>query len=195
MYVPASFAEHDPAKLRALIDAHGFATLVTIADGAPFASHLPLALDGDRIIGHMARANPQWRHFEHAAALAVFAGPHAYVSPTWYAGADHVPTWNYAVVHVRGRARTVSDERAIAILERLVERYEPTPWRVRDLPSDKLRNLVKAIVAFELPIESITGKWKVGQNRTREDALAAAAALDARGETDIAALMRAARAS
>jgi transcriptional regulator len=198
MYIPSSFAERDPAALRTLIADRGFATLVTSdAAGVPLGSHLPLLHVDDgsphgRLIGHMARANPQWRQFEREA-LAVFTGPHAYVSPTWYAGPDHVPTWNYAAVHAYGVAQPVGDARALEILEQLVAHYEPTPWKVADLPAAKISQLVAAIVAFELPIARLEGKWKVGQNREPIDRQAAAEALAGQGgeAAEVAALMRA----
>jgi transcriptional regulator len=153
---------------------------------------VPLALVGETLVGHVARANPQWQHFG-GEVLAIFAGPHAYVSPTWYAGPDHVPTWNYAVVHAYGVARTVDDDRALEILDLLVEQYEPTPWRARDLPAEKRAKLVKAIVAFEMPVSRWEGKWKVGQNREPADRAAAAEALAGQGgeAAEIAALMKA----
>jgi transcriptional regulator len=197
MYIPSSFAQRDAASLRSLIADRGFATLVTTGAETPTASHLPLVLADDGsphgvLLGHMARANPQWRQFDREA-LAVFAGPHAYVSPTWYAGPDHVPTWNYAAVHAYGIARPVGDARALEILELLVARYEPTPWKVADLPAEKVTQLVAAIVAFEIPIARLEGKWKVGQNREPVDRAAAADALAAQGgeAAEVAALMRA----
>ncbi|MCA9676958.1 MAG: FMN-binding negative transcriptional regulator, partial [Myxococcales bacterium] len=203
MYAPSSFAQRDRGAIVALMRDHGFAQLVTVADGAPWVSHLPLLHleDGSAhgvLVGHMARANPQWRHFEAGDALAVFTGPHAYVSPRYYASPEQVPTWNYAVVHAHGRARAIDDPaRARAVLELLVAQYEgdaATPWRVDDLPADKLGRLLQAITAFELPIAGLDGKWKVGQNRAVEDREAAAAALVASGEpvaAAVAALMRA----
>jgi len=131
MYLPKPFREDDPARLHALIRAHGFATLISERDGEPFASHLPLLLDAERgprgtLLGHMARANPQWRSFDQGrAALAIFHGPHCYVSPSWYANAPAVPTWNYAAVHAYGRPRVLEDGGEVRAL--LGRRPVPTP--------------------------------------------------------------------
>lgn len=194
MYVPRIYANHDHAELVALIRAHGFATLVT-ADLE--ASHLPLLHVDDgsplgKLVGHMARANPQWQHFQ-GEALAVFGGPHAYVSPSMYVSPRMVPTWNYAVVHAYGTPRLVDDARAI--LDALVAHYEatrPAPWDVTQLPADYTAQLIQQIVAFEIPITRIQGKWKVGQNREEVDRLAAADALSSGSEDDraVAELMR-----
>src|SRR3954469_15609634 len=112
MYIPAAFAERDLTKLHDFIEQHSFGLLVSQVDGLPFASHLPFLLDRTAgphgtLIGHMARANPQWRTLAGQMALVVFSGPHAYVSPTWYEAANTVPTWNYAAVHATGRAEVV----------------------------------------------------------------------------------------
>ena len=192
MYVPRHFAQDDPAALRALMERYGFALLVTTVDGAPFASHLPLlhrAEGGEfgSLIGHMARPNPQWRGFAHGGpALAVFQGPHAYVSPSWYASAEAVPTWNYTAVHAYGRPRVVDDQgAALAILERLVAVHEngrPEPWGIDRVPADFRDTQVRGIVAFEMPIERLEGKFKLGQNRPAADRQGAARALRASGE-------------
>src|SRR5579884_840207 len=118
MYIPKHFAVHDPAWIRAFIDEYRFATLVTLADGEPFATHLPLLYEpgagpNGLLRGHMARANPHWKSFEGSIQLAIFTGPHAYVSPTWYETAGPaVPTWNYTAVHAYGKARVVDEAAA-----------------------------------------------------------------------------------
>src|SRR5262249_39789477 len=112
MYIPGAFAVEDRAVLYDFLDRFGFATLVSVVDGAPFGPPLPMLLDreGGRLLGHVARANPHWHGFDgEREALVVFHGPHAYVSPSWYAAALAVPTWNYAAVHVYGRPRPVTD--------------------------------------------------------------------------------------
>lgn len=179
MYLPKPFREDDPARLHALIRGHGFATLISELDGEPFASHLPLLLDAGRgprgtLLGHMARANPQWRSFEKGVSvLAIFHGPHCYVSPSWYANAPAVPTWNYAAVHAYGRPRVLDDEEEVrALLGRLTETHESgfeRPWLLDSVPDDMMRSLLEAIVAFEVPIERLEGKLKLSQNRPPED--------------------------
>src|SRR5688572_2480299 len=114
MYVPKHFSESDPETLTGIVAAYGFATLVTDVDGAPSATHVPLLLEGNcapggRLVGHVARANPHWRSFDGRTALAIFHGPHGYVSPRWYATSPAVPTWNYAAVHAYGAPRVIDD--------------------------------------------------------------------------------------
>ena len=180
MYIPASFKVDDPDQLACFIQSNSFATLVTSrGDEAPLATHLPLNLktrsDGsaESLRGHMARANPQWRDFspEHEI-LAIFSGPHAYVSPSWYASKPAVPTWNYAVAHVYGLPRVIADtEQLKAVLSETVEVYESqrqSPW-TDDLPTDLREQLLQAIVGFEIQITRIEGKFKLGQNRSSED--------------------------
>jgi len=127
MYLPSQFRETDRDRIATLVRDYPLATLVTVDDGAPFVGHVPLLHDpaAGLLLGHLARANPQWRHLAGGqAVLAVFHGPHAYVSPGWY-GTPGVPTWNYAVVHARGRARLVEERAAaLAILERLTAVHE-----------------------------------------------------------------------
>lgn len=177
MYVPASFAEDDLPTLHGLIDAHPFALLVTVADGLPVASHIPFLLDRQRgergtLIGHLARANPQWRSFT-TSALVVFEGPHAYVSPSWYAGEPNVPTWNYAVVHAYGTPRVLADGAVVrAEIDRLVAAYEGSrarPWSTAAVPSAYVDRMLSAIVAFEIPIDRLEGKFKLSQNKTAAD--------------------------
>ncbi len=201
MYVPRSFVQADRPAIAALLRDHDFATLVTVDAGAPFVTHLPLLHVDDssphgKLVGHMARANPQWRHFTGGEACAVFTGPHAYVSPRWYASAEQVPTWNYAAVHASGTARILeAPAQARAAIEALVARHErgATAWRIDELPAAKIDQLLAAIVAFELPIARLEAKWKVGQNRAAVDRLAAADVLAGSEHADaraIAALMR-----
>lgn len=186
MYVPKHFAVDDPAELRRFMEQHGFATVVTAVDGVPFASHLPLILDPSTgpygtLTGHLARANPHWRHFAGAISLAIFNGPHAYVSPSWYTVTPSVPTWNYATIHAYGEIRAVIEpERSRAILQRSIEREERaagTGWSMASLDPGYLEHMQEQIVAFELPIARIEGKFKLSQNRTPADRDNVAAAL------------------
>lgn len=189
LYLPPAFASGDRAAIARLFDEHPFATLFTAAAGEPQVSHLPLLHRADPpphgvLIGHMARANPHWRHFGGGASLAVFHGPHAYVSPSWYADpAAQVPTWNYAVAHVHGRAEIVADRDAtLATLQAMIARFEggrTAPWRLQ-LEGARLDAMVGAIVAFRLVIERIDAKFKLSQNKDLTDRRRVAAAL--RGE-------------
>jgi transcriptional regulator len=178
IYTPSTFSARDETAIARLVRDHPFATLITPGNPEPFISHLPLELASDRgphgtLLGHMARANPHWRHFGDAASIAVFHGPHAYVSPSWYVEpATAVPTWNYAVVHVHGMAAPMSDPAETrALLDRLVRRYEgtrPRPWQLQ-LEGRPLEVLLEAIVGFHVRIERIDAKLKLSQNRGAED--------------------------
>lgn len=178
MYLPKSFEVTDPDKLAEVMCRFSFATLVTMADGGPFATHLPILHrpqpgTAGVLVGHVARANPQWQHFVNPSeSLAIFSGPHAYVSPSWYATELAVPTWNYLAVHAYGVPRVVEDEAwLIELLDEMVQRYEsnqPQPWP-NQLPEDFRRNLLKSIVGFEMPISRIDGKFKLSQNRSAQD--------------------------
>ena len=196
MYLPPAFAEPDPTVLHAVMRRHGFALLVTVLDGTPVATHLPLLLDAERgphgtLWGHLARPNHQWQGFGPGESLAVFQGPHAYVSPTWYTSAPAVPTWNYVAVHAYGTPQVVDDPAAIrAGLDRLTAVYEgdgPGAYRP-DWGIDFTTNLAKGIVAFELPISRLEGKFKLSQNRSEADQAAVAARLAAAAEGDERAL-------
>lgn len=202
MYVPSSFAVNDSVRLREFIASNGFATLVTYDGNVPFASHLPILLRRDdhgfgTLVAHMARANPQWRHFaDGREALVIFQGPHAYVSPMWYESQPAVPTWNFTAVHVYGTPRIVSERtQVLAILDQLVTFYESprtNPWS-GELPDDYRDQLVAGIVAFEIPVRHVEGKFKLGQNRSQADQDGVAAALaqsDRESDRHVAAMMR-----
>lgn len=200
LYVPAHFRIEDRTALVDFMRANAFATLVSGATGAMNVSHIPFVIDADpggavRLLGHVARANPHWRALEAGAAAAViFQGPHAYVSPTWYENHPAVPTWNYAVVHAHGHATLMDEAGLRALLESLSSHYEshrPSPWRMRDLAPDYVATMLRAIVGFTIVVERLEGKFKLSQNRPGADAARVAAALEAEGETALAALMRA----
>jgi transcriptional regulator len=197
MYVPASFRIDDRATLHAFMLRHSFATLVTTGT-EPYVTHVPLLLDADRgpngtIVGHFARPNPHG-NLDHARqpSVAIFHGPHAYVSPSWYrSGAPAVPTWNYAVVHAWGNLSLMTEPADVAaVLDRTVKVYEsllPSPWEDR-LPREMKEKLVASVVAFEMPIERLEGKFKLGQNRAAEDQMGAIEALESAGDPDSTAL-------
>ena len=195
MYVPKHFAEDDPDRLAALIAEHDFAVLFTDGATGPFATHLPLLLDRGRgakgtLIGHVARANPHWKTFDGRRGLAVFAGPHAYVSPRWYEAAPAVPTWNYVAVHATGTLRAVEDPVALrAILERMTARYEGEDgWRLGALDEKFTAAMMRGIVGVELAIELLEGKLKLSQNRSAADR---AGVVEALADHPLAAAMRA----
>jgi len=207
VYIPPAYREQDVATLHRHMAAVGFATLVTVGDGGPLVSHLPMLLDPDRgprgeLHGHLARANPQWRASDLGkSAVAIFIGPEAYVSPSWYPSKhEHgkaVPTWNYATVHALGKLEVFDDpQRLAAHVTRLTERHEgrfAEPWKVSDAPADYLRSQLKGIVGIVLRIETLEGKMKLSQNRSIADRRAVAAALaasDRAGDRATAELMR-----
>jgi transcriptional regulator len=189
MYIPNHFRIDHHETLFGFVERYSFATLVSTVDGSPFATHLPMVIDRQRnaVLGHVARANPHWRSFDgNSEALAIFSGPHAYISPSWYAASPAVPTWNYAAVHVYGRPTLVDASATADIVDTLVAKYEshrPKPWP-NDLPADFRDRLLAAIVGFEMPIERIEGKFKLGQNRSEADQLRTIAHLQAGSAED-----------
>lgn len=172
MYIPAAFAESNLTKLHEFIDQNSFGILVSQAEGLPFAAHLPFLLDRTAgpygtLVGHMARANPQWREAAGQIALAIFAGPHVYISPTWYEAEQVVPTWNYIAVHVYGRLQVIEEkESLLEIVQAMVRFYEqamPRPWSF-DPSSTFVERMLAQIVGFRIEVEKIEGKWKLNQN-------------------------------
>ena len=199
MYIPKHFAEDDTDTITGLIAAFPFGVLVSDGAGAPLASHLPFLVerrgDEDFLIAHMARANPHWQMFDgDAEALVVFQGPHGYVSPNWYASVGRVPTWNYAAVHVYGVPRLVSPERTHEVIATLTRHFEsglPQPWSMDALAEGRRDALLAALVAFEIPMTRVEGKWKLGQNMSDADRAAAATGIEtAGGDAALATLMR-----
>jgi transcriptional regulator len=177
MYCPEHFKETNPERISALIKGNPLGMLITAPDGEPFVSHLPFILESSagsqgKLLGHMARANPQWQHFvEGSKVLVVFQGPHAYVSPSWYSSPG-VPTWNYAVVHLRGIPRLLEGESELeALVEQITHVHEsnlPNPWKP-NLTGERRSKLLNMIVGFEIEITHIQGKFKLSQNRPPED--------------------------
>jgi transcriptional regulator len=191
MYMPKLFQEKDRATLHQLMQTYSFATLVTLQDGLPYASHVPLLLRPDdgpygTLVGHLARANPQWRHFDpDHEVLVIFQGPHTYVSPSWYEVHPSVPTWNYTAVHAYGTPRIIEEHGEFYdTLSDLVQVYEAPsaqPWRF-ELPDDYVQKMMRAIVGVSIRITRLEGKYKLSQNRSPEDQRRVAAVLQAQGE-------------
>jgi transcriptional regulator len=175
MYIPASHAETDPAKLHDFMRSNSFATLVTENETGMIASHLPLLFDADAgpmglLMGHMARANPQWRDVR-GEAMVLFNGPHVYISPSWYEADGTVPTWNYTAVHAYGTFQVVDDrDFLLELLRRTVAYYEsprPQPWTF-DEKAPHVDPMIRAIVGFRIEINRLEGKWKLSQNHPEE---------------------------
>jgi transcriptional regulator len=196
MYVPPHFAETDRVTLHEFIERHSFGLLVSQVDGEPFATHLPLLLDRTAephgtLVGHMARANPQWKELARQTALAVFSGPHSYVSPSWYEAENVVPTWNYVAVHAYGRVRLVEDrDTLLDIVRRSVAVYEadkPRPWALGG-SSTFADRLLGQIVGFRIEIDRLEGKWKLSQNHPAERRKKVIRAFEVQGGEDAMAL-------
>jgi transcriptional regulator len=176
MYLPSSFAETDLTTLHNFIEQYSFGLLVSSVEGLPFASHLPLLLERasgphGTLVGHMARANPQWREASGQTALAIFTGPHAYISPAWYEAEEVVPTWNYTTVHAYGRVQIIGAAESLReIVAKTVQVHEqsmPRPWQF-DGSGTFVERQLKQIVGFRIPINKIEGKWKLNQNHPVE---------------------------
>ena len=190
MYVPKHFEETDPSILKGLMREFSFALLVTAREGVPIGTHVPLHINDSgenvRLWGHLARANTHWQDFDgQREAMAVFQGPHSYISPNWYASEDLPPTWNYAIIHAYGRPKIIEDTDEIKeILSQLVRSNENDltgNWRIGKLTKKNMTAQLKSIVVFEIPIDRLEGKFKMSQNRGPEDAQGAAEGLRAIG--------------
>lgn len=179
MYIPGHFDEPRVEVLHALMRARPLASLITLSAGGLDANHIPLHLSADptpygTLRGHVARVNPVWRDLARdVEALAIFHGPDAYISPSWYptkaATGKAVPTWNFAVAHAYGTLRVIDDAtwlRAhLATLSASHEAAFPEPWQLSDAPRDYTDKLIGAIVGIEIGITRLRGKWKLSQNQ------------------------------
>jgi transcriptional regulator len=176
VYTPETFESPNHALTLELIRRYEFAMLLTADNDECFATHIPFILEDEgrkeaRILAHMARKNPQWKTLDPARKLTiVFQGPHSYISPRWYQADDgeNVPTWNYAAVHVHGYPHVIEDEgTSFGFIQKLIQRHEDN-WRV-ELPSAKIRAMLKEVVAFEIRDLSFEAKFKMSQNRPEVD--------------------------
>jgi len=172
MYIPDYFAITETTVAYEAIEKNSFATLFSIHRGEPFATHLPLLLNKEKtyLYGHFARSNPQWKDIESQTVLAVFHGPHCYISPSWYETNQAVPTWNYVVVHVYGEVEFITDEHELmSSLNDMVLKYEATnsSYRLQDVDTDLLRGMIKGIQGFKIKINEIEGKVKLSQNHSQ----------------------------
>ncbi|NOT75970.1 MAG: FMN-binding negative transcriptional regulator [Cyclobacteriaceae bacterium] len=188
MYTPKNFRNENSDELKQFIRDNGFGILISQMEGKPWATHIPMILseDGKTLTGHVARANFQWKNFDTASdVLAVFSGPHAYISSSWY---DHenVPTWNYIAVHVTGKIRIIEDEALLQSLKDLVNKYEKDsacPVTVEKMTPKLLQADIKAIVAFEIQIEKMEASYKLSQNRDDKNYQQIIAELQRRNDT------------
>ena len=201
MYLPEIFEEKDHEKLYQLIENYPFATLVSQSSNGLEANHLPfkLLLEPEHhsaiLVAHIARNNPLHTQIRNGTeVLVIFQGEQGYISPNWYPSKQqhhqHVPTWNYQVVHVNGAIRFLEDEKflrgILAKLTRTHEAKQPKPWKMSDAPSDYIAEELKGIIGIEIEIQQMTGKFKLSQNRDKVDAVGVVDSLEQRGEAKLA---------
>jgi transcriptional regulator len=202
VYLPPAFTETRPAVLVAHIERHDFGLLLSRGTAGLVASHIPFLVERRdeelHLLGHLARPNPQVEDLgQDGEVLAIFSGPHAYISPRWYAGGPSVPTWNYVDVHAYGTVRLIKDDDWLrGLLRRLSEQHEagsPAPWRIEDLPEAYLEGMVKGIIGLDIAVSRLEGKFKLSQNRPAADRPRVIAALEQGGDENslaVAKLMR-----
>lgn len=177
MYIPKYYKNEDIDAIRAFISENGFAILVSHVAGKPWATHIPLVLDKDAnhkdiLVGYISKANSQWKYLDkNEEILAIFSGPHAYVSSSWY---DHenVPTWNYIAVHVFGKIHIIEGEVLKKQLSKLVDKYEAkmhNPVNVYKMSNDFIESEMRGIVGFEIEITDIQAAKKLSQNRDEKN--------------------------
>ncbi|MBD2214739.1 FMN-binding negative transcriptional regulator [Nostoc linckia FACHB-104] len=178
MYIPTAFREDDIEKLVAFMRAHSFATLVSIVNDVPVASHIPLVVTVEngvvKLLGHLAKANSQWKSFGDGETLAIFTGPHAYISPSLYEKEESVPTWNYIAVHAYGLPQVItlgdSPAQMDQMIDEMIDTYDAgykSQWH--NLSGNFREGMMNGIVAFEITVTSLEGKYKLSQNRSHYD--------------------------
>jgi transcriptional regulator len=176
MYIPELYKNENEEEITTFLRNNSFGILVNLLDGQLWATHIPLELEqnesGKKLLcGHISRDNPQWKGFQsNADILAIFSGPHSYISSSWYEK-ENVPTWNYIAVHVYGKIKIIEGDDVIASLKRLTDKYEQNsknPVRLEDL-SEKTMRQVAGIIAFEIEIDRIEAVKKMSQNRNERD--------------------------
>jgi transcriptional regulator len=176
MYVPRRYEEKDAGKIHAFLKENSFAILVSVKDGLPIGTHIPLQLEknaagADILMGHISRGNEQkYTLVDGAKVLAIFPGPHAYISPRWYTEMQ-VPTWNYIAVHVYGTVRIVEGEELRAALSRLIHTYEqnnPRPVTIGEIPEKTVSDDLRGIVGFEISMDDVQAAYKLSQNRDEQ---------------------------
>jgi transcriptional regulator len=196
MYIPRRYEEKDVETVHAFIRENSFAILVSVLDGVPVATHIPLLLEKDGegrdvLVGHIARGNGQKGSFAGgggeggAKVLAIFPGPHAYVSPRWYTQMN-VPTWNYMAVHVYGTLTVIEGEELRAALSRLVDNYEqhlPKPVDMGEIGEERVSSEMRGIVGFRIVVEEIQAAYKLSQNRDEKSYHEVVRQLEAGDET------------
>ncbi len=177
MYTPGSFKNENLKELHQHMENWSFITLITPVDKTSQITHLPVLLDRKSgefgaITGHFAKQNPHWEYLKESESVAIFHGPHAYISPAWYAKLD-VPTWNYAVIHAHGNAEIITDKNLLLNHQKeLIDKFEKNEycdWDMSKLSEDYIDTLLGMVVGFKLTITKLEGKYKLGQNRGKSD--------------------------
>lgn len=175
MYTPSHYKNNDIEEIKDFLNHNSFGILINVVDNKPWGTHIPLELETDEngrdiLVGHIAKANPQWKSFgSDAEVLCIFNGPHAYVSSSWYKE-EEVPTWNYIAVHVYGTLKVLSEEETMQSMHRLVEKYEKSsknPISLKNMSQKTLRQ-VKGVVGFQIQISDIQATYKLSQTRTED---------------------------
>ena len=175
MYIPPYYREDDKTKLFDFMQKHNFATLINSLNNLPIATHLPFVIEEREnrffLVSHMAKANPQWESFSNDEVLVIFQGPHAYISPSHYEKQQNVPTWNYIAVHAYGKVRIINEPKEVLyLMERTIHTFEEKffeQWK--SLSPDYVNGMLKAIVAFEIEVTKLEGKYKLSQNKTKNE--------------------------
>ncbi len=186
MYIPSQFEITDRNEMLAYIRANGFGQLVSCVDGRPLVTHMPFLLSDDNcsLVGHMARNNPQWQTIENQEVLVTLQGPHDYISPSWYSTAS-VPTWDYQAAHVYGICTVFEQpQRLQEVVDELSNQYEETfeqPWQ-----PEYRKTMLQAIVGIDIQITNIQCKYKLSQNRPKQDQLEIIRQLKSRGSVQLA---------
>ncbi|MGA9785774.1 MAG: FMN-binding negative transcriptional regulator [Candidatus Sulfotelmatobacter sp.] len=199
MYIPEYFRVRDHEDAIKFMRANPFAILISSTEAGPFATHLPIFVraneGGEKIVlrGHVAKANPHWRYLEQQPqCLTIFHGPHSYISPSNYTLRESVPTWNYGAVHLYGKAQVFSSAEALqGILHELIQTFEPayaSQWA--SLDEAYRERMLRQIVGFEIEVTKMEAKFKLGQNRTREDQQNMIASLEKADDTAVSGLAR-----
>lgn len=193
MYVPLAFRQDDKHTVLNHIRRFSFATLVTGAGSDVQATHLPLLVSeqsdgGWCLVGHLAAANPQAAQLKDSQSMAIFQGPHAYITPSWYEAGNAVPTWNYVAVHVYGRLSVIADPSDVDQLLRdtvqVYESHQSMPWQVQSVDRSWMADLARAVVAFRLNVERVDAKWKLSQNHSESRRQSVIEGLRRRGTPD-----------
>ncbi|WP_044639991.1 FMN-binding negative transcriptional regulator [Risungbinella massiliensis] len=171
MYIPEHFTMKEVTAAYNVIQENSFATLFSIHQGMPLATHLPLILNKEKtyLYGHFARPNPQWKDIQNQTVLTVFHGPHCYISPSSYETNKAVPTWNYVTVHVYGEVELIEDEHELmSSLNDMVLKYEApdSSYRLQDVDTEFLVGMNRGVQGFKIKIDRIEGKEKVSQNHS-----------------------------